>query len=315
MASDRVIGIDVSKQTLDVAESGVTAVRSYGNDRGGLRKLTRELSRRPPTRIVVEATGGYERDLVEALSGAELPVVVVNPLRVRRFAQADGTLAKTDRIDAHVLVRFGERLQPEPRKPRTAEDRRLAAWSARRRQLVAAVVAEKNRLGTAPPEVARDIRTTIRFLARRIVAVDERIDGALAKIPERHEAGQRLQTTPGVGPGITRTLAVDLPELGRLEARQISALVGLAPFNRDSGLLRGRRRIGGGRGSVRSALYLGAMSGVRCNPVLRAFYERLLAQGKPKKLALTAVAHKLLIILNAMARDRTTWEDAHRKTA
>jgi transposase len=315
MATERVVGIDVSKRTLEVAVSGEAHVRTFGNDRSGICKLTRELSRRPPARIVVEATGGYEREVVDALSAAELPVVVVNPLRVRRFAQADGTLAKTDRIDAHVLVRFGERLQPDPRKPRTAENRRLAAWSARRRQLVAAVVAEKNRLGTASPEVARDIRTTVRFLERRIAAVDERIDGALAKLPERHEAGQRLQTTPGVGPGITRTLAVDLPELGTLEARKISALVGLAPFNRDSGQFRGKRRIGGGRASVRSALYLGAMSGVRCNPVLRDFYERLLAQGKPKKLALTAVAHKLLVILNAMARDRTTWEGAQRRTA
>ncbi|MEN8158501.1 MAG: IS110 family transposase [Myxococcota bacterium] len=315
MATDRVVGIDVSKRTLEVAESGATRVQTFGNHRAGIRKLTRELSRRPATRIVVEATGGYERELVDALSGAELPVVVANPLRVRRFAQAAGLLAKTDRIDAQVLVRFGERMEPAPRPPRTAENRRLAAWSARRRQLIAAVVAEKNRLSTASPEIARDLQTSIRFLERRIAAVDERIDGALAEIPECHEAGLRLQTTPGVGPGIARTLAVDLPELGTLEARPISALVGLAPFNRDSGQFRGKRRIGGGRTSVRSALYLGAMSGVRCNPVLRDFYERLLAQGKPKKLALTAVAHKLLVILNAMARDRTTWENSHRKTA
>lgn len=309
MEKFEVVGIDVAKRSLDVARSGQPDVRTYCNDPKGIRRLVRDLEN--AELIVVEATGGYERQLVDALSAAERPVVVVNPLRVRRFAQADGTLAKTDRIDAHVLVRFGERMQPTVRTPRTPENRRLAAWSARRRQLVAAMVAEKNRLGTACAEVARDLRTTIRFLERRVEAVDARIDQALEAIPQQRDARQRLQTTPSVGPGITRTLAVDLPELGSISGRQASALVGLAPFNRDSGQFRGKRKIHGGRASVRCALFLGAMNGVRFNPVLKAFYERLLADGKPKKLALTAVAHKLLIILNAMARDQTTWGEDH----
>lgn len=307
MEKTAVAGIDVSKRTLDWARSGETEIRTMNNQANGIRLVVRALRKDPADLVVVEATGGYERPLAEALAAAELPVVVVNPLRVRRFAQADGILAKTDRIDARVLVRFGERMQPVVRAPRSPENGRLAAWAARRRQLVASVVAEKNRLGTAPADVARDLRTHIRWLEQRIAKVDERIDRALAEIPGAAESARRLATTPGVGPGITRTLAVDLPELGALTGRQVSALVGLAPFNRDSGQYKGKRRIRGGRASIRCALFLGAMTGVRFNPVLREFYERLLAQGKPKKLALTAAAHKLLVILNAMARDETTW--------
>lgn len=313
MEKKTVVGIDVAKRSLDIARSGQPEVQTHSNDRRGILEIVSSVG--AAQLIVVEATGGYERELVDELSAAEFPVVVVNPLRVRRFAQAEGTLAKTDRIDAQVLVRFGERMEPTPRSPRTPENRRLAAWSARRRQLIATVVAEKNRIGTATAEVARDVRTTIRFLERRIATIDVRMDRALEEIPEQREASLRLQTTPSIGPGIARTLAVDLPELGALSGKQISALVGLAPFNRDSGQFRGKRKIRGGRASVRCALYLGAMSGVRFNPVLKAFYERLLDQGKPKKLALTAVAHKLLVILNAMARDKTTWEENQRAAA
>ncbi len=267
------------------------------------------LRRAAPSLIVLEATGGYEKALVDALALADLPVVVVNPLRVRRFAQAAGILAKTDRIDAGVLVRFGEQMQPKVRSVPSRESRRLAAWNARRRQLMGMLVAEKNRQGTSEGAVARDVRSMIRWLEKRIAAVDARIDAALHALPELQATRDRLETTPSVGPGITRVLAVDLPELGTLSGREVSALVGLAPFNRDSGQYRGQRRIQGGRASVRSALYLGAMSGVRFNPVLKAFYERLLSQGKPKKVALVAAAHKLLVMLNAMARDQTTWRE------
>ena len=301
------IGIDVSKAALDVSVRPSGATLRLPNSPAGVRRLVALCTRLEPVRVVADATGGLERLVVDALRAAAQPIVVAGPDRVRHFARALGVRAKTDRVDAGVLALYGERVQPDVRPGPGADARRLAALAARRRQLTAMLAAEKNRLAMVPSAVRADVRVHVRWLERRIAHLDTEIARAVAANPDQAEASARLQTVPGVGPVVAHTLAAELPELGHLGRRQIAALVGLAPFPRDSGLLRGTRAIWGGRATVRTVLYLAAMSGVRCNATLRTFYTRLVAAGKPKKAALTAVAHKLLTILNTMARAGTTW--------
>ena len=277
------------------------------NTAAGVRKLVALCTRLAPERIVAEATGGLERPLVDALHVVKLPVAVAGPDRVRHFAKALGVRAKTDRVDAAVLAHYAERVRPDVRSAPTPDARALAALGARRRQLTAMVAAEKNRLISAAVALRAELRLHVRWLERRIARLDTQIAAAIAADADRAAEAARLQTVPGVGPVVAHTLAAELPELGQLGQRQIAALVGLAPFPRDSGVLRGSRTIWGGRAVVRTVLYLAAMSGVRCNPTLRAFYTRLVDAGKPKNAALTAVAHKLLTILNTMARAGTSW--------
>lgn len=301
------IGVDVSKATLDVHVRPEGTTLQVPNSAAGVRKLVALCTRLAPERIVAEATGGLERPLIDALHAAQLPVAVAGPDRVRHFAKAIGVRAKTDRVDAAVLAHYAERVRPAVRPGPTAEARALTALAARRRQLTAMLAAEKNRLAAAAVALRADLRLHVRWLERRIARLDAQIAEAIAADAERAAEAARLQTVPGVGPVVAHTLAAELPELGRLGRRQVAALVGLAPFPRDSGVLRGTRAIWGGRAVVRTALYLAAMSGVRCNPTLRTFYSRLVDAGKPKKAALTAVAHKLLTILNTMAREQTSW--------
>lgn len=301
------VGIDVSKEHLDWTVGAKARVRRVSHDAAGIRRLVRALSGQAIVRVVLESTGGYERRLVEALRTAGLPVVVVNPWRVRRFGEGLGILAKTDPIDAQVLALFGERAEPPIRPVEASRSREAADLVARRRQLVAMVVAEKSRLDKAPAWLRRDIQSLVRILERRIAKIDDRLDAVLAVDAERQETRAILESVPSVGPGVARSLLVDLPELGRLSRRRIAALVGLAPYARDSGRRSGTRRIRGGRPGPRSMLYLAAMTGARFNPVLRELYQRLRAAGKPPKLAFVAVARKLLVILNAMVRDRTPW--------
>jgi transposase len=301
------IGVDVSKAALDVHVRPAGATLRVPNTAAGVRKVAALCTRLAPERIVADATRGLERLLVDALHAAGLPVAVAGPDRVRHFARALGVRAKTDRVDAAVLAHYAERVRPDVRPGPTPDARALAALAARRRQLTAMLVAEKNRLRAATAALRADLRLHVRWLERRVARLDARIAAAIAADPDRAAAGARLHTVPGVGPVVAHTLAAELPELGRLGRRQVAALVGLAPFPRDSGILRGTRAIWGGRAVVRTVLYLAAMSGVRCNPTLRAFYTRLVAAGKPRKAALTAVAHKLLTILNTMARAGTTW--------
>jgi transposase len=312
---DRFIGIDVSKAALDVhVRPDGTALR-VPDTRSGVRRLVTRLARLTPALVVADATGGLERPLVDALHAAGLPTVVAGPDRVRHFARALGVRGKTDRADAAVLAHYAERVRPEVRPAPRPDDRALAALAARRRQLTAMLAAEKNRLQAAAAAALRaDVRAHVRWLEGRIARLDAQIGAAIAADPARAAAAARLQTVPGVGPVVAHTLATELPELGRLGRRQVAALAGLAPFPRDSGTLRGRRAIWGGRAVVRTALYLAAMSGVRCNPTLRTFYRRLVAAGKPKKAALTATAHKLLTILNTMARAGTTWSPPPART-
>ena len=302
------IGVDVSKHHFDWVAGGFGDVARAPNTRVGVRRMVAKLRGLEATRIVVESTGGYERALTEALSEADLPVVLVNPWRVRRFGEGLGVLAKTDPIDARILALYGERAQPSRRPLPGPRQRQMADLVRRRRQLIAMIVAEKSRLDTAPRHVRSDVAGVVKHLEGRIARLDRRIDAALVADPERAELFELLQSVPGVGPGVARTLVVDLPELGHLDRREIASLVGVAPFARDSGLKRGQRKVRGGRASVRIALYLAAMSASRFNPVLRELYERLRKAGKAPKLAFIAVARKMLTMLNAIARERTFWE-------
>ena len=302
------VGIDVSKQHLDWTVGAVGVVEQVSNSPAGVRRLVGRLQKIEIESIIVESTGGYERALTEALTAADLPVILVNPWRVRRFGEGLGVLAKTDPLDARVLALFGERAQPARRPLPGPRQREMADLVRRRRQLIAMIVAEKSRLDTASQIIRRDIKSLVQLLERRVVKLDERIDRAIAADPEKSENSTRLQTAPCVGPGVARALIVDLPELGALGRRQITSLVGLAPFAKDSGKKTGYRRIRAGRAAPRSALYLAAMNGARFNPVLKEMYQRLIAAGKPPKVALIAIARKLLTILNAMLRDGTDWK-------
>lgn len=302
------VGVDVAKHTLEWCVGAEGKIQRARNEPRPIAQLVRQLVALDPVRIVVESTGGYERTLVTKLAEAGLPVVVVNPHRVRSFAQGLGILAKTDAIDARLLALFGEKVAPPVRPILQGRARLLADLVARRRQLVSIVVAEKSRRDTASAAVRRSIEALLRVLAQQLRELDRRIDAALGEDVESAELVALLQTVPSVGPGVARTLLVDLPELGHLGRREIASLVGVAPFARDSGKIRGLRRIRGGRASVRTALYLAAMNAARFNPVLRALYQRLRQAGKPPKLAFVALARKLLTILNAIARDRTAWQ-------
>ena len=302
------IGIDVSKHTLDWSRGSQGRIQSTRNVPQSIAALVRRLAALKPQRIVVESTGGYERPLVLRLAEAKLPVVVVNPRRVRSFGEALGCLAKTDPIDARLLSQFGEKVEPPLRPIAEGRERLLADLVARRRQLVAMVVAEKNRRECAPAGVRRSIATVLKVLERQLQSIDGQIEAIIEEDTDRAELSQLLQSVPGVGPVVARTLLVDLPELGHLGRREVASLVGVAPFARDSGMLRRPRRIRGGRASVRTALYLAAMTASRFNPTLREVYERLRASGKPPKLAFIAIARKLLVILNAIARDRVAWQ-------
>jgi transposase len=301
------VGIDVSKANLDWAIHQGPEGRVQ-NRKIQIRRLVIKLQKLQPTLVVVESTGGYERALIEALQEAHVPVAHVNPWRVRRFGEGLGQLAKTDPIDARILARFADQARPNPTAPKSPVQRELGHLTRRRRQLIAMIVAEKNRLENADPSIRRDIQSLVQVLERRVAKLDQRLDGIIHADSEKHQLAERLQTAPCVGPGIARTLIAELPELGALDRRQIAALVGVAPFARDSGRKQGTRWIRAGRAAPRTALYLAAMNGARFNPVLRGFYQRLIQAGKPPKLALIALARKLLTILNAMVRDSKNWQ-------
>jgi transposase len=304
------VGIDVAKAHLDVALGPAGRTARYPNDEAGIAAVLALLADSPPALIVTEATGALEVPLAAALAAAGLPVVVVNPLQARRFAQSMGRTAKTDALDARALALFAERVRPEVRPLPEIAARELAALLARRRQLIAMRVAETNRLGTAEAVVRPDLEAHIAYLGRQVEETDRRLAAAVRDSPAWREREELLRGIPGIGPVASRTLLGELPGLGTLGRRKIAALVGLAPMNRDSGALRGRRMILGGRGAVRSALYMAALAAVRHNPALKAFYGRLLAAGKAKKVALTAAAHKLLTIADAILRSKRPWDPA-----
>ena len=303
-----VIGIDVAKASLAVAVHPSGETWSCATTSEALDALAARLLALQPVRVVLEASGGYEMPVVAVCTAAGLPVSVVNPRQVRAFAQAIGRTAKTDPIDALVLARFGARIEPPVRAMPDLTTQALAALVARRRQLLEMLGAEQRRLlQAATGPVRRDLRNHIRWLERRVSDVDREIGGTVEASPVWRVQEDLLRSVPGIGPTIARTLLAELPELGRLTRRQIAALVGVAPFNRDSGRWRGYRTISGGRASVRASLYMGALVATRRNAPLAAFYDRLRTRGKPAKVALVAVMHKLLTILNAMMKHHTEW--------
>ena len=301
------VGVDVAKAHLDWVLGPDGDVERIENRPGAVRRLVRRLQKLDFDRVVLESTGQYERLLFEALQDEGVPVVRVNPLRVRRFGQGMSVLAKNDSIDAKMLALFGEKAEPEERPRTSSRERMLRDLAARRRQLIGMMTAEKNRLEHASKAVVSDVKSMVRLLEKRIEKLDVKIRETIATDPEQRENYRRLQTVPGIGPKVAQALVVDLPELGQLDRRRISSLVGLAPYAQDSGQKRGSRRIHGGRSGPRTQLYLAAMIGSRFNPELKVMYERLIAKGKPPKVAYIALARKMLTILNAIVRDQSEW--------
>lgn len=304
------VGIDVAKNSFEVAVTGEVQTLNLSNEEAGHAELCQLLIPLAPRLVLLEATGGYEQDLALALAAAGLRVSVINPRQARDFARCMGKLAKTDRIDAQALRGFAALLDAQGHEPRALADeqqRELTALVVRRRQLVAMLVAERQRLGVAHPKAKPSILNIMEAIAAQLHDVDAQLK---VHIQAHHaDLAKLLTSVKGVGPTTASTLLAQLPELGKLNRKQITSLVGLAPMNRDSGTLRGQRHIFGGRSDVRRALYLAALVGTRFNPVLKAFYAKLLAAGKPKKVALVACMHKLLIILNAIARTSSPWRN------
>jgi transposase len=308
MSEDRTIGLDVSKAEIAVAVYPSGTQWTSDTTPTALEGLVARLASVDARVIVLEASGGYEAGVAAACAAAGLPIAVVNPRQVRAFARALGRTAKTDAIDAEVLALFGARVQPAVRPLPDAATQTLAALVARRRQLLEMLGAERQRLSLATARaVQRDLRQHVRWLERRVGDVDGEITAAIEASPVWRVREDLLRSVPGIGPVVARTLLAELPELGQLTRRQIAALVGVAPFNRDSGQWRGHRTIAGGRASVRAALYMASLVATRHNLLLRPFYERLVAAGKPRKVALVAVMRKLITTLNAIARTQQRW--------
>jgi transposase len=303
------VGIDVSKESLEVALRPSGKQQRFSNDDEGVARLVQFLRAEAPALIVLEATGKFELRIARALAVEGLLFNIINPRQARAFAKATGILAKTDRIDALVLARFAEVLQPQARSLKTEETEALCDLVTRRRQVVEMITAEKNRQGTASKRVRRDIQAHIRWMEKRLEDLNDDIDDLIRQSPLWREKDKLLQSVSGVGPVTASTMLGALPELGTLNRKQIAALVGVAPFNRESGRYRGKRTILGGRGPVRSVLYMGTLAAIRYNEVIRAFYRRLVQAGKPKKVALTACMRKLLVILNTMLKNGTSWQN------
>lgn len=317
MRVERAVGIDVSKAWLDVAIGPAGPLERYPNRVDGYAELVARLAALSidvrPGLVVVEATGGLERGVATALSQANWAVAVVNPRQARDFARCLGQLAKTDRIDAQVLARYGEAVGPEPRPQPDAHTQEAQSLVARRRQLVEMLTMEKNRLQQAPPRTQPGIRRHLEFLQGELADVERDLADEITAVPAWRETATRLQTVNGIGPVTATLLTLELPELGRLDRKAIAALVGVAPFNRDSGTLRGKRFCSGGRASVRTGLYMATRAAIRSNPPIRALYQRLITAGKLDMVALVACLRKLLCTLNVMIRTGSDWDPAHFK--
>ncbi len=302
------VGIDVAKAHLDVALRPAGTHRRVPNTETGIAELQETLAAVQPDLVVLEATGGYETVVATTLASTGLPVAVVNPRQVRQFARAVGQLAKTDVLDAHLLARFAEVVRPSPRPRRDEAAQALAALVARRRQVVEMLVAEQQRLATQPAALRDRVQEHIDWLREERERLDSELGTQLRQSPAWRATEDLLRSVPGVGPVVAATLVAELPELGQLNRKQIAALVGVAPLACESGTLRGRRIVWGGRAQVRAVLYMSTVAALRWNPVIRGFYDRLRGAGKPAKVALTACMRKLLTILNAMVRQQTRWQ-------
>lgn len=313
--SDVFVGIDVSKATLEVATYPDIQVRTFSNSQADVSAFLDHLKAHAPILVVLESTGGLEAWITGVLFDAGLPVVVVNPRQVRDFAKATGRLAKTDAIDAVVLAHFAGVIRPQIRPLPSLQARELSDLTTRRRQIVEMITAENNRKATVCARIRKEIQVHITFLEKRLKGLDEDLSKLIRSTPIWAEKDTLLQSAPGVGDVLSCNLLASLPELGTLNHKKIAALVGVAPLNRDSGKFRGKRTIWGGRAEVRRVLYMGALVATRHNPVIKAFYLRLLQAGKPKKVALTACMRKLLTILNAMLKNRTAWQSNYALSA
>jgi transposase len=310
------VGIDIAKAEFEIKESGPQKTYTERHNQTGIRKIVRRMVAIQPTLVVMEATGGLEKALARALDGAGIPVAIINPRQMRDFARSMGRLAKTDSIDAEVIALYADRIRPEPRALPTADTDMLDALVTRRQQLIQMMTAEKNRLQqSAADAIRQSIRAVIRVLEKEIETASQSIAVLLTSCPEMHAKTTLLQSVCGVGPVVAQTLVAAVPELGTVNKKQIAALIGVAPINRDSGSMRGRRTTWGGRSQVRSVLYMATMSAIRRNPQIRAFYQRLLASGKKKMVALVASMRKLLVILNAILKHGTPWRAVERIAA
>lgn len=307
--ANRNVGVDVGKSFLDIFIHELNCHWQVHNSKEGISELVKQLKRYKLARIVVEATGGYERRLVEALAEAALPVVIVQPMNIRQFARAQGVLAKTDKIDARVIAQFSAVIKPEIRKLSSKKVRHIRDLLARKRQLSEMRTQELNRHHKAENKLAASHKRALKFLEKEIEWINTQLSKEVAQVSEWQATYTLLSTVPGIGDGVAFTLLGELPELGSLTNRQVAALCGLAPYNRDSGDMTGRRRIRGGRAPIRTVLYMAMLSAIQCNPVMKQFYNRLVAEGKHKKVALTACMRKMMIILNAMIRDGKTWQE------
>jgi transposase len=305
-----VIGIDVAKDRLDVHVQPSGEAFTVTRDEAGLGDLVRQAAALSPSVIALEATGGYEVVVAATLAAAALPVVVVNPRQIREFARATGRLAKTDALDARAIAAFAAAVRPAVRAIPDAQARLLGQLVARRRQLVDMLGAEQNRRRLIEPALKRRLDAHIRWLERALHELDDDIATTIRSSPLWRATEDLLRSVPGIGPITASTLIADLPELGHLDRRKIAALVGVAPINRDSGTLRGRRMIAGGRAPVRHVLYMAPLSAIRHNPIIAAFYQRFVTAGRPGKVAVTAAMRKLLVILNAILRDQRPWQPA-----
>ena len=308
ISKDRNVGIDVGKDTLDVYVYECEKHWQISNTSVGVNTLIKQLKRYQLSRVLVEATGGYERRLVEACADNAMPLIVVAPIQVRQFARAQGILAKTDKIDARLIAQFGVLMQPEARPLPGKKIRLVRDLLARKRQLNESRTQELNRLHKAPKVLVPSHRRLLKLLDNDIAWVNTQLAKEVSAITEWQRVYEVLRSVPGIGDGVTYTLLGELPELGTLTHRQIAALTGLAPFNRDSGHMNGRRRIKGGRAPIRTVLYMAMLCAIQHNPVMKRFYEKLVAQGKHKKVAITACMRKMITILNAMVRDNREWQ-------
>ena len=309
--SEAYVGIDVGKSWLDIAVWGQEGSWRVANEEEGVGEIISRVAGLNAQLIVVEATGGYEQLVVQAMLLKSLPVAVVNPTRVRALAKATGKLAKTDPIDARLIAEYAFKIRPEVLAAKEAQELRLNALVTRREQLVEMRAAEQNRLGTVHNSLRVDIREHIEWLNVRIDELEAQIHELVDSLEEWREQAKRLDTIPGVGLITAVTVLADMPELGQLDRQKIAALAGLAPFNRDSGRKRGQRRIFGGRKGIRRVLYMACLSATKCNPIIRSLFQRLTKKGKVFKVAITACMHKLLTIMNAMARDQVNWCAPH----
>lgn len=301
------IGIDVAKSSVDIAVHATEQRWSFPNDDDGISKTVSLLRKLDPALVVMEAGGGIELSLTAALASDGLPLAVVNPRQVRDFAKDSGKLAKTDTLDAEVMAHFAATVRPMLRPLPDAQAEEFSAMLARRRQVIGMLTAEKNRLGTASKAVKQGIEAHIKWLEQELSNIDDELRQSIQRSPVWREKDNLLRSVPGIGPVLSTTLLAELPEMGTLNRRQIAALVGVAPLNRDSGTMRGKRTVWGGRAPVRAALYMATLVATRCNPVIRRFYQHLCIAGKAKKVAITACMRKLLVILNAMLKHRAPW--------